>query len=161
VLGRHQDRATPLATDGHPLQYAQRDEGDRRPDTDLPVGRERTDQEARDAHQGHRRDEHLLPPDAVTEVAEQDPAERPGEIARRERAEARHGGGEGVERGEEHLSEHHRGGGGVEQEVVVLDHAPDEAGGDRASELDGGMGGDCRVRHGRASLRWARARGYA
>jgi hypothetical protein len=73
--------------------------------------------------------------------AEQDAAERAGEVAGGERAEARHRADERVELGEEDPVEHDRGRGRVEQEVVVLDHGADEARQHGTPELGAGAGG--------------------
>ena len=127
VLGGHQHRAAPLAADGDALHDAQEHQQDRCPHADLGVGGQQADQGAADAHQGHAQHEHLLAADPVAEVAEHDAAERAGEVAGGERAEAGDGADQRVEVGEEDLVEHDRGGRGVQQEVVVLDHAAEVA----------------------------------
>ncbi|GAA3412078.1 hypothetical protein GCM10018952_23390 [Streptosporangium vulgare] len=150
VLGGHQHGASPFASDGDALQHAEDDEGDGGEGADLLVGGEHADEEAGETHQGHGQDQHALAAELVAEVAEDHSAERPGEVARGEGAEAGDRGRERVERGEEDLAEDHRRGRGVQQEVVVLDDAAQEAGGHRATELNlvGGVGR--RVRHDRA-----------
>jgi hypothetical protein len=69
-----------------------------------------------------------LAADAVAEMPEDDPAQRPGRESdpvggqRQQRARRR------LRLGEEQLVEHQRGGGAVEEEVVPLDGGADEAG---------------------------------
>ena len=135
VLGGHQRRAAPLAADRDALHDAQEHQQDRRPHADLGVGGQQADEGAADTHQGHAQHEHLLAADPVAEVAEHDPAERAGEVARGERAEAGHGADERVEVREEDLVEHDRGRRGVQQEVVVLDHAAEVARQDGTAQL--------------------------
>ena len=66
-------------------------------------------------------------PDPVTEVAEDDGADRPGDVGEAEGGE-RHDRRVGVGVGEEDVREDQRGGGTEDEEVVVLDGAAQEAG---------------------------------
>ena len=87
VLGRHQHRAAPLAADGEALQQPADQQQDRGGDADGGVRRQQADREGGDPHHHQRDDQHLLAPDPVTEVAEDDAAERPGDEAERVGAE--------------------------------------------------------------------------
>ena len=127
VLGGHQHRAAPLAADRDALHDAQEHQQDRGPHPDLGVGGQQADERAAHAHQDHAEHEHLLAADPVAEVTEHDAAQRTGEVAGGERAEAGDGADERVEVGEEDLVEHDRRGRRVQQEVVVLDHAAEVA----------------------------------
>jgi hypothetical protein len=115
-----------------PLGAPALERGDR---ADLVVAGQQADQEARDAHQGHRQHEHPLAAQAIAEVAEDQAAERAGEVAGGERAEAGDRGQCRIEVGEEDLAEDHRARRGVEKEVVVLDETAEEAGRDGSAEL--------------------------
>ena len=127
VLGGHQHRAAPLAADRDALHDAQEHQQDRGPHPDLGVGGQQADQGAAHAHDGHAQHEHLLAADPVAEVTEHDAAQRAGDVAGGERAEARDRADERVEVREEDLVEHDGRGRRVEQEVVVLDHAAEVA----------------------------------
>jgi hypothetical protein len=94
VLDRHQDRASPLAAHGEALQEAQHHEQDGGQNTDRLEGRQKPDQERRPSHDQERDDEHGLPADPVTEVAENHAPHRPGEEAHGERGEGRERAGE-------------------------------------------------------------------
>jgi hypothetical protein len=76
VLGRHQDRAAPLAADGEALGEPADEQQDRCRDADRRVCRQQADREGRDPHHHQRDDQHLLAADAIAEVPEDDAAER-------------------------------------------------------------------------------------
>ena len=78
-------------------------------------------------HQHEREHEDLLPADPVTEVAEDDRTERPGDVREAEGGE-RHHQRRGVVVGEEDVREDQRRGGAEDEEVVVLHRAAHEAG---------------------------------
>ena len=130
VLGGHQDGATPLATHREALHQAAGQQQERRGDADGGVRRQQADGEGRGAHEEERRDEHLLAPDLVTEVAEDDAAEGAGDEAERVGAEGQQGRGGGLALGEEQRAEDERRGGAVEEEVVPLDGGADQRGED-------------------------------
>ena len=95
-----------------------------------PIGvvrRQAADQERRDAHQQQGEQQHLLPADPVAEVADEDRADRAGDVGEAERRERQHQGG-GVVAGEEDVREDQCGGGAEDEEVVVLHGAAHEAG---------------------------------
>ena len=91
IFGRHQHRAAPLAADREALDDAEHDEPDRRPHADARVAGQQADQHGREPHQHQAQHQQFLAPDAVAEMAEDDPAERP-------RDEADGIGGEGEQR---------------------------------------------------------------
>ena len=93
----------------------------------VAVSRQAADQERRDAHDQQRRDEHRLAADAVAEVPEHDPADRPRREADRVGAERQQRADQRLRIREEQLAEHERGSRAVEEEVVPLDRGPDEA----------------------------------
>ena len=130
VLGGHQHRTAPLAADGEALQQPADEQQDRRRDADGGVRREQADREGRDTHQHQRDDEHLLAADAVTEVAEDDATERPGDEADRVGAEGQQGRVDRVGVREEQRAEDERCGRAVEEEVVPLHGGADQAGED-------------------------------
>ena len=130
VLGGHQHRPAPLATEGEALHQPEQDQQDRRPDADRRVGRQQADQEGRATHHHQRDDQHLLAADLVAEVPEDHPTDRPGGEADGIRGEREQRADERVEVGEEQLVEDQRGGRAVEEEVVPLHGGPDEAGTD-------------------------------
>jgi hypothetical protein len=136
VLGGHEHRAAPLTAHGDPLDHPEQHQTDRRPAADLGIAGQQPDEEAGHPHQRHGQHEHPLAPQQVAEVTEDHAADRSGEVAGGERAEAGDGRHHRVEVGEEDLVEHHRRGGGIEQEVVVLDEAAEVAGCDGAPQLD-------------------------
>ena len=92
------------------------------------VGRQAADQERRGAHQQQGQDQHLLAADPVAEVADDDRADRPGDVGDAERGQRQQRGGRRVGVGEEDRREDQAGGGAVDEEVVVLERAADEAG---------------------------------
>ena len=79
VLGDQQNRAAPFAADGEALHEPQRHQQCRRPDTDLPVGRQAAHQERRGADEQEAELQQLLAAVLVAEVSEDDAAERAGE----------------------------------------------------------------------------------
>ncbi|KAH0437448.1 hypothetical protein KCU90_g3808, partial [Aureobasidium melanogenum] len=83
----HQHRAAPLATDRDALRNPQQHQQNRRPYAGARIGRQKADTDRADAHNRQRSHKRLLAADAVAEVAEYEPAERPRKKAHRERAE--------------------------------------------------------------------------
>ena len=128
VFQRHQRGAAPFAADGEALDQPQHDQQDRGEDADGLVGGEQADREAGRAHDAHGQHEHGFAADPVTEVAEDDPAERADDVADGQGGERGDRRDHRGEVGEEQLPEHQGGGGAVEQEVVELDGAAQEAG---------------------------------
>jgi len=113
-----------LGPGAQPLEDAEQDQQDRGDDTGGLEGGEDADQEARAAHEGDGGDEDHLAAQLVAEVAEHQPADRPGGEAngvgaqRRDRAA---GGAQGLE---EQLAEDEGTGQAVDVEVVVLEGRP-------------------------------------
>ena len=101
------------------------------------VGGEQADREAGRAHDAHGQHEHGFAADPVAEVAEDHPAQGADDVADGEGAERGDGGDHRGQVGEEQLPEHQRGGGAVEQEVVELDGAAQEAGEQHPAHLLG------------------------
>ena len=101
------------------------------------VGGEQADREAGRAHDAHGQHEHGFAADPVAEVAEDHPAEGADDVADGEGAERGDGRDHRGQVGEEQLPEHQRGGGAVEQEVVELDGAAQEAGEQHPAHLLG------------------------
>ena len=91
------------------------------------VGGQQRDEERRPAHQQHAQDQHVLPAVRVTPVAEDERADRPGDVADTERRERRDDGDLRVVRREEDVREDQRRGLRVDEEVVVLQRAADPA----------------------------------
>ena len=137
MLQRHQRGAAPFPADGEALDQAQQDQQDGGENADGGVGREQADREAGHAHEGHGQHEHGLAADAVAEVAEDHPAQGADDVADGEGAERGDGRDHRAQVGEEQLPEHQRGGGAVEQEVVELDGAAQEAGEQHPAHLPG------------------------
>ncbi len=123
VLGDHQQRAAVLPADGDALDAAQHDQQDRREDAGRGVGGEHADQRGRRTHHHHRDDEQLLAPQPVSEVSEQDAADRPEQEPDAERGERGQRAERRVDLREEHLVEHQRRGGAVDVEVEPLERA--------------------------------------
>ncbi len=116
VLGHHEDRAAPLAADREALDQAAQEQQQRRRDADRRVGRQEADRDGRAAHHEQRDDEHLLAPDPVPVVAEDDTAERAGDEAEGVGAEREERAGQRVAVGEEQAAEDEGRGGAVEEE---------------------------------------------
>jgi hypothetical protein len=157
VLERHRIRAGLLAGCRKALQQSQQHQHDRRCDADLPVGRQRADQERRDTHQQQRERQDLLAPELVADVAHEEGADRARHVADAERRERGDGAQLRVDRRKEDLAEHQRGGGAVDEEVVVLDGAADPAGEGRLLRRANGLLRRCGGLRGRGhevSRRW-------
>ena len=121
VLDGQQHGAAVLTTNADALQDAECDQQDRSPDPDGVVRREQADQRRTDSHDQQRQDQHLLAADPVSEVAEDQAADRPGQESDREGPERRELRCGAVEPTEEELVEDESGGSAVEEEVVPLD----------------------------------------
>ena len=167
VLDGEQHGAAVLAADADALQDPQHDQGDRGPDADLVVRRQQADRGGADAHDQQGQDQHLLAADPVAEVAEDQPADRPGEEPDGEGGEGRELRGRSVQPVEVELVEDQAGGGAVEEEVVPLDGGADGRGDrdlargrQRRRVVDVGghraVRASCRSasRSGRSALRW-------
>ncbi len=137
VFGDHERRAAPFAADRDALYDAEQDEQDGGPDADRVVRGQQADEEAAGAHQDHRQEHHRLAAEPVAEVAEDDAAERTGEIPRGERAEGGHGAHRRVGPGEEEVAEDERGDGSVDEEVVELHGCAEQPGQRDAAQLPG------------------------
>jgi hypothetical protein len=75
VFDGHQGGAAPFAADGEPLGQPQQGQQDRRRDTDLRIGGQRTHQHGGGPHDQQRVDQHPLAADPVSVVPEDDAAE--------------------------------------------------------------------------------------
>ena len=76
MLQHDQRSAAPFAAEADALDDAQRHEQDRRPDADLMIGRQQSDENAPSPITSHGDHQHRLAADAVAEMAEQDAAHR-------------------------------------------------------------------------------------
>ncbi len=130
ILDHHQHRATPFAAKADALQEAQRDEQDRRRDSNLCIGRQQTDRESAETHHHDRNREHRLAADAVAIVTEDRRTERTREEADRIGTEGCDSCECRIAGSEEHLVEHQRGCRAVDQEVIPLDGGADHTGPD-------------------------------
>jgi hypothetical protein len=135
VLGDDQDRAAPLAAEREALHEPQDHEQDRREHPDRRVPGQQADREGRHAHQQQAEHEQLLAPDAVAEVAEHEPAERPRHEADGEGRQRLERPGRGVGGREEDRGEDDRGRHPVEEEVVPLDRGAGHARGHHADDV--------------------------
>jgi hypothetical protein len=127
MLGDHRGRAAELAGDGEALDEAQHHEQDRCQHADLGVRGQAADEESRDAHDDQGEDQHALAPEPVAVASQHEGADGPREVADAVRRERRDQGDGRVGAREEHLREHDRRRCGVDREVVVLEHASEEA----------------------------------
>jgi hypothetical protein len=141
VLHREQHRTGPLAAQGEALHDAQQQQQDRGDDADLCGGRQQTHQGGGPAHQEHRQRQGALAADAVTDVAEDESADRAHQEADGEGGEGQHGAHEGALIGEERGVEDQTGRGGVEEEVVPLDGGAHQAGPQCRAHLRAGFVG--------------------
>ncbi len=83
----------------------------------------------------------VLAADLVAVVAEDHPADRPGDEAHRERREGQERAYQRIEAGKEQLVEDQRGGDAVDEEVVPLQRGPDQTRDDDATHRRGRRGG--------------------
>ena len=118
-----------LAGDGEALDEAEEDEEGGREDADLGVGGQEADGERREAHQEHAEDEHVLAAVGVAPVAEDEGADRAGDVADAVGGERGDDRRPRVFRGEEDLREDEGRGRRVDEEVVVLERRADPAAG--------------------------------
>ena len=150
MFDRQQRGPAPLAAGREALEDPQQGEQDRCGHADHRVVRQQADERGRGAHEDEREDEHLLPPDAIAEVAGDDRPERPEE----ERDAQRRPGHDLAERrtvrgqrAEVLGGEDEAGGLGVDEEVVPLDGRADEGSGEDLAFLVGhvlcGRAGSC------------------
>ena len=121
------DRTGEFAADGETLEQADQKQQDRRPDTDLSVGRQKADGGCRPAHQDHRQNQNRLAADAVAEVTEHGPADRPDRKADCEAAIGANQRSDRIGRREEQHTDHRREI-AVEPEIVPLEHVADHSG---------------------------------
>jgi hypothetical protein len=151
VLGRHQDRASPLAADRDALHQAAGNEQHRRSHSDRGITRQQAYQGRGDAHADQRQDQHRLAPQPIAEVAEHYRAQWPRHEADADSADRQEPSDARVVRREEQPVEHQGCRSGVDQEVVPLD-----GGADGARRDDGAHPGRLRFQGG-CLLRWGRA----
>ena len=141
VLGGDQRRARPFAAQTDALHEAAQAQDHNRQQTDLLVGRQASDEERGHAHRHQGDDQRLLAAETVTEVAEDQRADRAGDERDRERdqAEQQRDGRVGGVR-EEHGREVVRRGGAVGVEVIEFDGRADHRGGDHGFDRIAGGG---------------------
>jgi hypothetical protein len=138
VLDAEQRRPAPFAARGEALHQAQQHQRDRGQHADCRVTRQAADREGAAAHQQQGEHQHRLAADPVTEMAEHDAAQRPGDEAGAERGEGHQCADHVVEAREEHRREDQRRGQAVDDEVVELE------GGAESGDEEGAAGG-CRL----------------
>lgn len=93
VFERHRVRACLLSGSRNPLQQSCDDEEDRSENADMVVSRQTPDEEGGKAHQQQGEGQNLLAAELVTDVTENNRAERTRDIGNAEGRERRHGGG--------------------------------------------------------------------
>src|SRR3954452_22754643 len=125
MLDRHQDSAAPFAAYRNPLADSENDEQHGRPDADLRVGGEQADQNSRYAHQKQAEEEHALSADPVSEMSENEPAQRSRKEANGKCRERGQRAADRINAGEEQLAEDERGGGPKDEKVVPFDRGSD------------------------------------
>jgi hypothetical protein len=118
-------RAGLFAGHGQALQHAQDQQQDRRGDADLVVGGQHADEERGAAHAEQGDDQNPLAPDGVPEVAEDERADRAGNIGDAESGQRRNRRRRGIPGREEDLREDQGSGRPVNEEVVILQRAAD------------------------------------
>src|SRR4029079_713276 len=128
----HQHGAAPFAAKPDALQDAQQEQNDRGRDADLLITGQKSDQHRGDTHDHQRQDEHAFAADAVTEVTENESADRTRDKADREGGVGKQDRNQRILHREEQLVEHDAGYGAVQKEVVPFDGRTDHAGGDDA-----------------------------
>ena len=122
MFGDEQNGAAPLAADGEALDEAQHHQQGRGPVPDLRERRQAAHEEGGGAHQQQAELQQPLASVPISELAEDDAADRAGREAD---GVGHEGGKDGVELvgafREEHLVEYQRGRGAVEEELVPFD----------------------------------------
>src|SRR5215217_6538451 len=116
VLEAERVRARLLAGGGEALQQPQAYEQDRRPDPDGVVAGQAADEEGRGAHQRDGEDQDALAAVLVADVAHEERADRPRDVADAVGGERQQRARRGVGLGEEDLAEDQRGGSAVDEE---------------------------------------------
>lgn len=146
MLGDHQHRPTPLAADRKALDDAQGNEHDRRPQSDLVIGRQEPDQKGRHTHHHQRGDQHGLSPDTVTEVTEHEASQRPSEEPDGVTCKSRHRACQRLQRWKEQAVEDQCGSRAVQEEIVPFDRRAQHAGNDDTSKGGARGGGSAHYR---------------
>src|SRR5439155_23018889 len=150
VLGDVGDRAAVLPAQAEALDQAKGEEDEGGGEPDRRIAGNEPDEGGRQAHAGQRDDERVLPPDLVTEPAEDERPQRPDQEADRE---DRHRTEEGCHRVAllEELHGEDRGQAPEDVKVVPLDDVADGCRNDDATEL---LGRNLSCPHGHSS--WSR-----
>ena len=145
VAGRmfhgHGDGADGFTGRGGALKRAQDDQEDRGGGADGGGRRQAADEEGGHAHDHERQDQHLAPSDAVAKMADHAGREGPDDVADADGGHGQDGAESGIDAGEKDLVENQGGCRTVDEEVVVLQGAADEAGGGGAAGMFGSLGG--------------------
>jgi hypothetical protein len=110
---------------------------DRGHESDLLVGRQQADADGRQAHEHEGSDDSVLSSELVTEMTEDNAAERTGNEADGEGREGRQCAHRWADVGEEEMPEDERRGGAVDVEVEPLDGGADESGDTSSAALLG------------------------
>ena len=128
VLDGQQYGAGPLAAERESLRNPKQQQQHRGEHADLRGGGQQPHQSRGAAHQKHRQCQGLLTADAISDVAEYEPADGPDDEPDGERREGQQRPHERTLVREERVVEDEACSGGVEEEVVPLDGGADEAG---------------------------------
>ena len=127
VFEDHRTRARNLARDRKSLDQPQPDQEDRRPYSDLPVGRQQADRHRRQAHQKEADQQHVLAAVRIAQMAEHERADRSCDIADPVSRQRRDDRDFGIARGKEDLRKHQRGRGRIDEEVIIFERGADPA----------------------------------
>ena len=125
---RQQYRTAPFPADADPLNHPQDRQEHRAPDADRLIGRDKGNQESRDAHAQKRGDQGRLAPDAVAVMAKDRGADWPADKADEVGAEGGKGRGQRFFVGEIEVAENQSGRGAVDEEVIPFDRRADGRG---------------------------------
>ena len=127
MLEDHRAGAGDFPGDREALDETEDDKKDRGEHADLLVGRQERDGHRRETHEKHAQQQHGLAAVCVAPMAEEECADRPGDIADTVGRQRRDDGDLGVVRRKEDLGEDQGGGRCVDEEVIVLQSGADPA----------------------------------
>src|SRR6202030_3809496 len=126
-LKRHRVGARLLAGSREPLAETEEHQQNWSEDPNLVVRRQAADEEGRSAHQDQCQDEDGLPSQFVTDMTEEERANRAGDIAHPEGRQCQEKPRRGVASRKEDLAEDERGPCSVNKEIIVFESASDPA----------------------------------
>ena len=135
VFVGHEHGSAPFAAEPEALTEAQGLEDDRRGDADALIGGHKADADGGEAHDEHGQDEHALAAQLVPEMAEDEAAEGPRQIADGKGAVGQNGADEGVSGREEELVENNARHDAVEEKVIPFDGGSEQTGEDDLADF--------------------------